>query len=574
MYSTSLLRHQAIATASPKLGSHGTKQNAGLNEQKAPHRQVSLPSRDVWWPLLSGVPSRTRGSIADYLTVLVNLVLVIMVLDATFYARYMQPSHSLVFSRVGYVSHDTAKILVRDPSATALPISLQIRPANPEQMGGGPTWQPVSSSAVLTAETDFTTVYEVQGLRSNTRYEYMASNNETGFFKTASPPASERSSAPFTFLHSSCIIPNFPYVPFRHHLEFPGLKHLAQRLPELQARFMLFLGDFIYVDVPFRFGVDKETYRREYRQAYASPDWQSVTQQKGAELPWLHVYDDHEIANDWDKNETGVYSSAADPWQIYQAAVNPPALRPDASYFSFVEGPASFFLMDTRRYRTPFDGTNGTWTEANAGAKSMLGAQQRQDLVDWISREEAAAIKWKIVVSSIPFTKNWRFGSEDTWAGYLGERQVILEAMWEASAKQSVGIVVLSGDRHEFAATAFPPPTQGPKANQWPAAATVHEFSASPLSQFYLPIRTYRQEDDEDVCIKYLPDGNSKFGSLTMHSSPASAQSILDYRLFIDGKVAWAHTLTTPLVATESPTWGVFSWFRDTSKPHLVSTLR
>ena len=86
----------------------------------------------------------------------------------------------------------------------------------------------------------------------------------------------------------------------------------------------------------------------------------------------------------------------------------------------------------------------------------------------------------------------------DTWAGFLDERQTILEAMWDVGLKGGVGVVVLSGDRHEFAATAFPPP----KGGRWPLSATVHEYSTSPLSQFYLPVPSYSQQDEEDVMIK------------------------------------------------------------------------
>jgi len=42
----------------------------------------------------------------------------------------------------------------------------------------------------------------------------------------------------------------------------------------------------------------------------------------------------------------------------------------------------------------------------------------------------------------------------------------------------------------------------GLKTKKWPVSATVHEFSVSPLSMFYLPIRTYRTDDEEDICIK------------------------------------------------------------------------
>lgn len=54
-------------------------------------------------------------------------------------------------------------------------------------------------------------------------------------------------------------------------------------------------------------------------------------------------------------------------------------------------------------------------------------------------------------------------------------------------------MIVLSGDRHEFAAASI--------------RTTVTEFSTSPLSQFYLPIRTVHQSHGrgatgEDVLLK------------------------------------------------------------------------
>jgi alkaline phosphatase D len=264
------------------------------------------------------------------------------------------------------------------------------------------------------------------------------------------------------------------------------------------AQFMLFVGDFIYVDVPKRFGVSVEDYRREYRQVYASPDWPSV----GQNLSWIHVLDDHEIANDWDKNTTGVYNAAVDPWHHYQTVVNPPKVRRagtyhkaqrDATYFEFTQGPASFFMMDTRTYRDACKDL-----PSNSTDKSMLGKEQLEDLLFFLSRPEPKGVKWKIIASSIPFTKNWRVNSQDTWAAYLGERQKILEAMWDVGSRGGVGVVIISGDRHEFGATAFPPPSGG----KWPISATVNEFSTSPLSQFYLPIPSYRQTDDEDVMMK------------------------------------------------------------------------
>ena len=474
--------------------------------------------------LLTGIPS--PGSLFwSIVTGLINLALVLMVCDLVFTPTLFYESHNLSMARVGYVSDKTANILVREPRAAEYPVFLSYRYADAPLDGyreHDTSWKSVGSIGWLDNSTDFTGTFEITGLRPDTRYQYSASSNHSGYFTTAPRPGhtSPRKGSSFTFLHSSCIKPNFPYNPLNHKLSMPGFAHLARLLPTLGAQFMLFLGDFIYIDVPHRFGTDLETYRREYRQVYASPDWPSVSSSYGSELPWIHVMDDHEIANDWDRNTTGVYPAAADPWHHYQTSVNPPPVRAGASYFSFVQGPASFFMLDTRRYRDPFDGTNGTWDEFDPTSprKSMLGTQQRQDLLTWLSAREPTGVRWKIVISSIPFTKNWRFGSEDTWAGYLGERQEILEAMWDVGLAGGVGVVVLSGDRHEFAATAFPPPAEGKviglstgllgqgtgglKVKKWPLSATVHEFSVSPLSMFYLPIRTYKQEDEEDVCIK------------------------------------------------------------------------
>jgi alkaline phosphatase D len=300
----------------------------------------------------------------------------------------------------------------------------------------------------------------------------------------------------FTFLSTSCILPRFPYSPLDHPLAIPGLRHLARKLPELHAQFMLFLGDFIYVDVPQRFGKTKEEYRMQYRQVYASPDWPAVAQN----LSWIHVLDDHEIANDWSSKQTGVYSAAIDPWSIYQANVNPPRAlmagasgkhRPNATWFEFVQGPASFFLMDTRSYRSnnlaPFD----------AEDKTMLGREQLEDFEAWLARPEPLGVRWKFIASSVPLTKNWPVNVQDTWGGFTVERKRILEAMWNAG-QRGYGVVVLSGDRHEFAATKFPPPAD----SKWPEVAAAYEFSTSPLNQFASPIPSYKQADDEDVMLK------------------------------------------------------------------------
>jgi alkaline phosphatase D len=456
-------------------------------------------SSSPWRTLLTGAPD-PASSLLSLLTLLINLALVLAMTDFVYRGKVYHPSHDLSFARLGYVSPTEANLLIRESDQSKLPIFVSYRQADPVASELS-VWKSAGIVKALGNDTDYTGVVTIS-LPSNAggKYQWTTSNNHTGFFTVPPKVGQVSKSGEFTFLTSSCIKPHFPYNPLDHPMTIPGFKYMAKVIQALPggAQFMLFLGDFIYIDVPKRFGTTAEDYRREYRQVYASPEWPLV----GQNLSWIHVLDDHEIANDWDGNTTGVYQAAVDPWHHYQTSVNPPlarragsyhAARAGATYFEFTQGPASFFMMDTRKYRDSSSDLPNNSTE-----KSMLGVDQLADLLAFLERAEPKGVKWKIIASSIPFTKNWRVNSRDTWAGYLSERQTILEAMWDVGLRGGVGVVVISGDRHEFAATAFPPPTGG----RWPISATVNEFSTSPLSQFYLPTPTYAQTDEEDVLIK------------------------------------------------------------------------
>ncbi|KAI1108613.1 PhoD-like phosphatase [Nemania sp. NC0429] len=499
--------------------------------------------------LLTGAPS-PNSLLFTALTFLVNLVCLAMVTDFVYSPKWYYPSHDLSFARIGYVSDSEAKLLIREPDQTKMPIVVQLHVRDAQVLSDSPLWHEVGSVKLTTEDSDFTAVVTLPLTHSKQRvYEWTTSNNHSGEFTAAPKPGvmPELSDGKFTFLSTSCIVPRLPYNPLDHPLAFPGMKHLAKVLPSLGAQFMLFLGDFIYIEVPHQFGQTVEDYRRKYRQVYASPDWPAI----GQNLSWIHVLDDHEISNDWDQQSTGVYETAVDPWHHYQTAVNPPQAksaegtgllpRSGATYFSFTQGPASFFMLDTRSYRSknfePFDNEN----------KTMLGATQLEDFMAWLRQPEPRGVKWKIVASSVPFTKNWRVNTQDTWGGFLVERKKILEAMWDAS-NLGIGVVILSGDRHEFGATAFPPPQDG----KWPESATVREFSVSPLNQFYSPVPTYKQTDDEDVKLKYINFGHSKFGAVSIEKLP-DEQSSLQYTAYIDGTNAWNLTILSPTAAHIPP---------------------
>lgn len=449
--------------------------------------------------MLLGIPRLSDG-LWTLLVAVVNFLLLAMVLDRLYSEQLFFPSHDLSFVRVGYVSSTTAELLIREPRANMLTGHMAYRNVPSEKHGDIPglaatgPWKSANAPHALEEETDYTGRVVLRGLHPDTRYEYNITGFDVGFFTTAPSVGKlpRGTNATFTFLHTSCVKSRVPYrpPPLAHPLNVFGFQHLAKWIPTLQAQFMLFLGDFIYVDVPWRFGSDVATYRQEYRQVYASPDWKTAT----AELPWYHVYDDHEIANDWSNGTSGVFPAAYDAFQLYQESVNPPPFRNGLSYFAFTSGPASFFMLDTRRYRSFLH-------DEDVQGKTMLGTTQLNDFLGWLKSPMQSGVRWKIVVSSVPFTKNWwiggRLSGNDTWGGFMHERNIVLDAMWDATAK-GVGVIVLSGDRHEFAATRFPPP-EGDARGRKP----VVEFSTSPLSMFWLPFQTYDTKDRKDECIKY-----------------------------------------------------------------------
>ncbi|KAF8432840.1 PhoD-like phosphatase-domain-containing protein [Terfezia claveryi] len=496
--------------------------------------------------ILLGIPE-PNSKLLTLANLLINTLLVGFTLDMVYRSEFFYPATDLSFARTGYVSQTGAKILLREPDASKLPLYIYHR-IEPEESDIEYPWIQSPPLDQLTAATDYALPVQLRNLHPSTRYRYRTSNNHTGTFHTA-PTKLDPSDAAlgeaarktkFTFLTSSCVKARVPYNPFDHPLYVRGFKILGNLLRKkvVIPDFMMFLGDFIYIDVPKRPSKDTpivEGYRKHYRQMYASPNWLAVSE----DLPWLHVVDDHEIANDWSANNSGIYSYAMEPFYVYQHSVNPPAPRPGVTYYIFNHGTASFFMMDSRRYRS------NNWAP-DGPEKTMLGEPQKSDLLRWLNKDEPG-IHWKILVSSVPFTKNWRYNDEDTWAGYLHERRELLDEMWKVGTEGRGGVIVLSGDRHEFGATAFPPPLDHP-AYEHKQAATVHEFSCSPLSQFYLPKRTYVQNDDEDVLIKYIPDGNSKFGAVEVDSTNvAGEQAVLKYRLFVEGKEVWDWVVTADM---------------------------
>ena len=524
--------------------------------------------------LLFGIPD-WREPAYSYTTILFNILLAFLTLDLVFRGPLIHPSTDLRFSRVGFVDTTSAKVLFREPDSAQLPVYAYMKAI------GSKSWTTVDRVYYLDSDTDFTYPITFGSLEPETTYIYSLSNDLSGTFTTSPAPHSHAANS-LTFLTSSCIKANFPYRPFSHSLSIHGFESLSTVLRSLPspASFMLFLGDFIYVDVPLRLSSSFKHYRAEYRRVYASHSWKLP---RIASLPWYHTLDDHEIANDWSGgNDTAPFPAASDPFIHYHVSVNPP-VPPNApngpetntTYFQYTQGPASFFMLDTRRYRTSPE-TPSTHAPPISNA-TILGQAQLQSLLTFLSTPEAPHVHWKIIASSVPLTKNWRFGTADSWGGYLHERAIVLTAMHKAERDLGVRVVVLSGDRHEFAAIRFPPPIVNLPASlsddemsrpetiydRTPSSGP-HEFSVGPLSMFYLPLRTFKQIDGEDVAIKYIPDGNSKIGVVDIRNlvGKGEQKSLLRYTLWVDGGVEWEYVITSPGSSFRGEGWRGWGWGR------------
>ncbi|OAP64747.1 hypothetical protein AYL99_00719 [Fonsecaea erecta] len=547
--------------------------------------------KSLFKTLIFGIPNWRKRRLS-YTTIGVNVLLALFTVDLVFRGPLLHPAKDLSFTRVGYVDSTSAKVLIREPDPAQLPMYVYLSPADKT------SWTTTDTIYYLGPDTDYTYALSFGGLQPSRKYIYSLSNDKSGTFVTAPSPYSEAANS-LTFLTSSCIKANFPYRPTAHSLAIHGFEYLSKLVRSLPspASFMLFLGDFIYVDVPLRLSSSLAHYRSEYRRVYASPSWSLPGLDS---LPWIHTLDDHEIANDWSGgNDTDPFPAASDPFIHYHVSVNPPVPpgspsgpETNTTYFEFSNGPASFFMLDTRRYRTDPEPQSTSSASAGSGkplygssleyshppstpkTHSMLGAQQLDSLLAYLSAPEPPHVHWKIIATSVPFTKNWRFGTSDTWGGFLRERSIILQAMHDAERELGVRVVILSGDRHEFAAIRYPPPVLSQEPGQGgniidtsdagaaePIAKPVvydttpasgpHEFSVGPLSMFYLPFRTFRQVDDQDVAIKYIPDGNSKIGVVEIRNLAGDAgntgqRSVLKYTLYVNGEVSWEYMLASP----------------------------
>jgi len=251
------------------------------------------------------------------------------------------------------------------------------------------------------------------------------------------------------------------------HGWFTAYRRLAEDRPDL----VLHLGDYQYEYTKNTYvapggnirdhdgpeTTDLASYRQRHAQYKSDLDLQAAH----AVAPWLVVWDDHELDNNWadeipEKPEEGFLERRAAAFQAYyenmplRASSKPRGI--DMQLYRRVKWGelATFHMLDTRQYRDD-QGCNDGYKDCPAAVdpkRSITGTRQEKWLIDGFRRSEA---RWDILGQQVFFAQRdntegpVKLTSMDSWDGYVASRDRITRGWVDARVRNPV---VLTGDVH------------------------------------------------------------------------------------------------------------------------------
>jgi phosphodiesterase/alkaline phosphatase D-like protein len=275
----------------------------------------------------------------------------------------------------------------------------------------------------------------VGGLKPSTEYFYAWESGSDvspiGRTRTAPSPDSQ---APVRMAYSSCQQYSRGYFSAHQH---------AAGVPDLDL--YMFLGDYVYerahaeVRVDPYDAVDLDSYRNKYRLYRSDPALRELHRLH----PTAHVWDDHEVANNYSTNDPPV--AAAQRAAAYRAAFEwlPRMTYPRERHRIYKRlgfgDMAEVFLLDERQYRS---------ASLDGRSRGMLGDAQMNWLLERLRTSKA---KWKIVAQQVVVATIYYGGakSNDAWDGYDADRRRILGEIERLGIQD---VVFLTGDAHVFMA--------------------------------------------------------------------------------------------------------------------------
>jgi alkaline phosphatase D len=253
-----------------------------------------------------------------------------------------------------------------------------------------------------------------------------------------------------------------------------GYRQLVADDPQV----IFFLGDYIYEQaardgLPRRHNPEETTDLPSYRRRHALYKLDNDLQAAHAAAPWMAIWDDHEVQNNYggDRPDKGGDRAAflLRRAAAYQAYYEHMPLRrrampvgPSAEIYRAMDWGrlAQFQLLDCRQYRsdpacTPKDAAGGNCEARHAQGHSMLGQRQEAWLMDQLSSSPA---HWNVLAQQFmmaearrpdPKTGELRFGL-DGWDGYPAARDRIVGRWRDARVSNPMAI---GGDSHAFIAS-------------------------------------------------------------------------------------------------------------------------
>jgi len=368
--------------------------------------------------------------------------------------------------RLGVASGDP------EPDGVVLWTRLAPRPLNGDGLGGMPN-RDVTVEWQVSTEEHFGTVaqrgsvtarpaeahsvhVELAGLAPDSWYYYRfrAEGHTSRVGRTRTAPALTATPSSVTVLAASCA-----------HYEqghFTAYRRMAEERPDL----ILHLGDYIYEygPVPGRArvhsGVSEILSLAQYRVRHAQYKADADLQAAHAAAPWLVVWDDHEVHNNYAGLVEGDPGHGIDfrarRATAYQAYYENMPLRATArpvawnmALFRRVRWGrlATFHLLDTRQYRSDQACGDG-WKvcpEAAAATRTITGPGQETWLLDGLAAHHGS---WDVIGQQVFFAQRLDSAgrsSMDSWNGYLASRQRIQRGWLDRSVRNPV---ILTGDVH------------------------------------------------------------------------------------------------------------------------------
>lgn len=225
---------------------------------------------------------------------------------------------------------------------------------------------------------------------------------------------------------------------------------------------VLFLGDYIYEGggsgVRTHPGGEAATLAA-YRNRYALYRADADLQASHAARPWVVVWDDHEVEN----NYAGVFDeNGGDPaaflvrradayraWWEHQAVRLPAPIGPDLAIFRRLDwgGLVRIHALDGRQYRSnqvSDETLVAPSPEMADPARTMLGEGQERWLVEGL---EGSQTTWNVLANQVVFASMPLAGlvNPDQWDGYTAQRQRLIDRFGSGAVANPV---IVTGDIH------------------------------------------------------------------------------------------------------------------------------